>query len=231
VDVTREGWGFLSLWVTAVMAGGVLAAVIGLAFVPILDDQVRLRATSLEALNSGYLAAKVTIVLASAVAIAGPSAIVLGRKLRRIGIPWIAASAVAALVSFAIPVTSWLLNGRDYLMQAPAQPSLLIVPFVSGVVAGCVFGLAQAIVLRPYIRGAAWWIPAVIGARSVGNVATAVVSWQISGAGLLVTTSIDYYAGAIAGALVGWLIVGLVTGWVLVRLLDGLDPERTAAAT
>jgi hypothetical protein len=229
--MTRRGRQVLLIWVAAVVAGGLLAAVLGLALVPILDDQVRLHATSESALNWGYVAVKVVMALVSTVAIAGLPAFVLGRRLVGIEVPWIVASAVAALLVAGIPFNTWLAASPGYLIAAAAQPYLLVFPLVVGAVSGCATGAAQAIVLRPYFRGAAWWIPAVLGARAVANVATALVNWQMSGAGTRVTSSTDIYAEAIVGGLVGWLIVGLVTGLVLVRLLGDLNLERTAAAT
>jgi hypothetical protein len=229
--MTRRGRQTLLLWVAAVMAGGLLAAVLELALVPILDDQVRLHATSDSALNWGFVAVQAVMALVSAIAIAGPPAFVLSRRLVGIAAPWIVASAVAALLVAGIPFNTWLAGGPGYLIAADAQPSLVLFPLVVGAVSGCATGVAQAIVLKPYVRGAAWWIPAVIGGRAVANVATALVNWQVGGAGIRVATSTDFYVEAIVGVLVGWLIVGLVTGVVLVRLLGELDPERTAAAT
>ncbi len=221
----------LLVWVGAVVAGGLLAAVLGLALVPILDDQVRLHATSDSALNWGYVAVQAVMALVFAVAIAGPPAVVLGRRLVGIEVPWIVASAVAALLVAGIPFNTWLASWPGYLIAAEAEPSLLLFPLVVGAVSGCAAGAAQAIVLRPYVRGAVWWIPAVIAARAVANLTTATVDWQIGGAGIRLTTSTDFYVEAIAGALVGWLIVGMVTGLVLVRLLGERSPERTAAVT
>ncbi len=229
--MTRRGRQTLVLWVGAVVAGGLLAAGLVLALVPLLYDQVRLHATSVDASNWGYLAVRVTLILASAVAVAGPSAFVLGRRLVGIETPWIVASAVGALVAASIPVSVWFEQKTGLLIGVPSQPSLVVVPLIVGAVAGCATGAAQAIVLGPYVRGAVWWIPTVIGARAVANVATALVNWQIGGAGIRFTTSTDFYAQAIVGALVGSLIVGLVTGLVLVRLLGDFNPERTAAAT
>jgi hypothetical protein len=218
-------------WVAAVVAGGLLASALRLTLLPILDDQVRLHATSLSALDWGYAGVQAVMALVSTVAITGPPALVLGRRLVGIEVPWIVASAVAALVVAGIPFNTWVADSTGYLIAAAAQPPIVLFPLVVGAASGCATGVAQAIVLRPYVRGAAWWIPAVIGARAVANVATALVNWQISGAGIRVTTSTDVYAEAIVGALVGWLIVGLVTGLVLVRLLGELNPEQTAAVT
>ena len=226
----REGRRVLFMWTAAMMAGGLLAAVLGLELAPILDDQVRLHATSVDASDWGYLAVRVALVLVSAVAVAGPTAFVLGRRLVGIEIPWIVASAVGGLLAASIPVTSWLENETGFLMQEPSQPSLVVVPLLVGAVAGCVTGAAQAVVLRPYVRGAAWWIAASIVARGTANVAISLVSWQVAGGGVRFTTPTNIYIEELVNGAVGWLIVGLVTGLVLVRLLGELDPERKAAA-
>jgi hypothetical protein len=162
----------------------------------------------------------------SAVAIAGPPAFVLGRRLVGIEVPWIVASAVAALVAAAIPLGSWLADKTGQLIAAPAGPSVVVIPLVYGLVGGCVTGVAQAIVLKPYVRGVAWWIAATILARGMVNVVVSLVRWQIAGGGIRTTTLTDMYGKEVVGALVGWLIFGIVTGLVLVRLLGERDPGR-----
>jgi hypothetical protein len=226
-----EGRRILVTWIGAVLAGGLLAAVLGLALAPILDDQVRLHATSVDASDWGYLAVRVTLVLVSAVAVAAPTAFVLGRRLAGIEIPWIVASVVGALLAASIPVSSWLEKETGFLIGAPSQPSLVVVPLLVGAVAGCATGAAQAIVLKPYLRGAAWWIAASIVARGTANVVISLVSWQVAGGGIRMTTPADIYVEELVNVGVGWLIVGLVTGLALVRLLGEPNPERTAAAT
>jgi hypothetical protein len=226
-----EGRRILVMWVAAVLAGGLLAAVLGLALAPILDDQVRLHATSVDASDWGYLGVRVALVLVSAVAVAGPTAFVLGRRLVGIEIPWFVASVVGALLAASIPVSSWLEQETGFLIGAPSQPSLVVVPLLVGAVAGCATGAAQAIVLKPYLRGAAWWIGASIVARGTANVAISLVSWQVAGGGIRMTTPTDIYVEELVNVVVGWLIVGLVTGLVLVRLLGEPNPERSAAAT
>jgi hypothetical protein len=86
--------------------------------------------------------------------------------------------------------------------------------------------VAQAIVLKPYVRGVAWWIAATILARGMVNVVVSLVRWQIAGGGIRTTTLTDMYGEEVVGALVGWLIFGIVTGLVLVRLLGERDPGR-----
>lgn len=219
-------------WVSAALIGGLLASAVRLAL-PALDELVRLHATSLASLNGGYLAMNVGVTLVSAVVIAGPLALVLGRRLRHIEIPWLAASMFAALAGFVLPIGGWFGSPGStgyQLSHAPAgQPSLVLFPLISGVVTGSVFGLAQAIVLRQYIRGVVWWIAASIFAHVLANVSTSLVNWQIIGAGTRLTTSTDFYAETVAGSVLGSLIVGLVTGLVLVHLLRASNSRPTGA--
>jgi hypothetical protein len=221
----------MGFWLAALVVGNLLAAGMWLVLLPVLDDQVRLHATSYDTSNWGYAAVRVVLALVSAMTIAVPTAFVLGRWLHLIEPAWIAASAVAALIALGIPVDSWFVDAKGYLMQAPGQPSLVVAPLISGAIAGCVFGIAQAIVLKPYIRGWAWWIPASMGARALAGVATSLVTWQIAGAGTRFTTSSDAYVEEIAGALIGSLIVGIVTGLTLVRLLGELSHRELTQAT
>lgn len=233
MGMTRDGRRILGFWVGALMVGGLVAAGLELVLLPILSDWVRLHALSVDTSIWAYQAVRAFVALVTAIAIAGPAAFVLGRRLGLQGIElsWISASALAAITASLLPVDSWLADGKGYLMQAPAQPSLVVAPFVSGAVVGCIFGIAQAIALKPYIRGAAWWVPVSIGARAVAGVATSVVTWQIAGAGIRFTTLNDAYAEEIVGALLTSLIVGVVTGLALVRLLGESNHELTEAAT
>ncbi len=230
MGMTHEGRRFLGFWVAAHLIGGVLTAALGLILLPVLEDQVRIHVLDINTSNLAYLAVRVVIAILSAVALAGPAAYVLGRRLPGIRPTWIAASAVAGLVAFSIPVNTWLAGGQGYLMQAPDQPSLVVAPFIAGAVAGCIFGIAQAIVLQPYVRRAAWWIPVSIVAWAVAHVATSLVTWQIAGAGTRFTTSNDFYAEEIVGPLLTSLVVGVVTGLALVRLLGESNRVLTEPA-
>jgi hypothetical protein len=228
--MTTGGRRILGYWVAAVVAGGLLAIAVQETLLPLLYGLVMRFATSpsINFLNWAYATIGLVVVVASAVAIAGPPAFVLGRRLVGIEIPWIVASAVAALLVAVIPVSSWLVVWTDYLMGWPARPSGVI-PLLYGVVAGCATGVAQAIVLKPYVRGVAWWIPTSTLAGAIVNMALFLIRWQISGGGM--TTQNDIYFVEIVVGAVGWLIVGIVTGLVLVRLLGELDPERTRVVT
>jgi hypothetical protein len=231
MGMTREGRRFLGRWVAAAVIGGLLAVAVQLALLPTLLDQVHFVAWSNDAIGRGYQAAWVIFTLVSAVAIAGPMAFVLGQRLGRIELSWIAASAVAAVLAYMIPLDSLLIAGTAKLLQASSEPSLAVAALISGVVAGCVSGIAQAIVLRPHIRGSAWWIPASIGAWAIARVATFLVLWQISGAGTRSASQNDYYAVEIVGALLVPVIVGVVTGLTLVRLLGESNSVLIEAAT
>ena len=230
MGMTHQGRRILAFWVGAYVIGGVLTAALGVILLPVLEDQVRVHVLDINTSNWVYLTVRVVIAVLSTVAVAGPAAYVLGRWLYGIGPTWIAASAVAGLVAFSIPTNTLLAAGNGYLMQAPEQPSLVVAPFISGVTAGCIFGLAQAIVLQPYIRAAAWWIPVSSVAWSVARVATSIVTWQIAGAGIRFTTPNDFYAEEIVGPLLTSLVIGVVTGLALVRLLGESNREMTETA-
>ncbi len=226
--MTREGRRFLGFWIAAVVLGGMLAVAVQMNLLsPLYGLVMRLvTSPSINTLNWAYAVTDYVVVVVSAVAIAGPPAFVLGRRLVGIEVPWIVASVVAALVAAALPLGSWLADWTGQLIAAPAGPSLVVVPLIYGVVGGCVTGMAQAIVLKPYVRGIAWWIAATIFARGMINVVVSLVRWQIAGGGIRATTLTDMYGEEVVGALVGWLIFGIVTGLVLVRLLAERDPER-----
>jgi hypothetical protein len=200
-----------------------------------LDDLVRVHATSLRSLEQGYIVVRIATTLISAVAFAGPAALVLGRKLHGIEIPWITASAAAAAAAFILPIGQLLGSraGPEHplnLVIASVPPSLVF-QLTSGVVTGCFLGLAQALVLRRYFRGGILWIAASISSYALAGVAAGMVSWQIIGAGTRANTSLtDFYAEAVAGALLSSLIVGLVTGLVLVHLLSESNRTRATAA-
>jgi hypothetical protein len=229
--MARKERQLVGLWIAALAVGGLLAEAVRLTLLPLLGDWVRIHATSIGAFDFGDAAIRVLVVLVAAVTAAAPSALVLGRRLPRIEIPWIEAGAIGTLVVFAIPVSSWLVAKTGDLMQAPAPPSLVVIPLISGIVSGCVIGLAQAIVLTSYVRGAVWWIVATVIADSISSVVTSLVIWQVAGGGVRFTTQSDYYAEAIVGALFSSAIVGAVTGYALVRLLGNLSPERAEIAS
>jgi len=192
---------------------------------PILDQQVQLHATSSDAVAWGYRAVDVTITLAFAAAAAFPPAFVLGRRLRRVAIPWIAASAAGALVAFLIGGTGL---ARD-LLGAPATQALLVLyALKAGVLSGGLVGIAQALVLRQLVRGSRWWMVASIFAYAIANVVSWLVKWQIVEGETRPTTNNDFLVEVIVGGLLWSLIVGLVTGWMLVRLLgeSNLEPAK-----
>ncbi len=227
MEMAREGRRILVLWVAAMVVGALLAAAVQLAFLPILDELVRMYATYFNALHWDSLAVRVGITLASAAAAAAPPAIVLGRRLHPVEIPWITASALAAVVVFLVGSTEL----TRYLLGGPAaQTSPVLYPLISGVLAGGLAGIAQALVLRQYVGGAAWWIAASIFGYAIAGLVTSLVDWQTDGAGSRVTTSVDFFMESTAGSLVWPLIVGLVTGWTLVRLLGESNREPTEAA-
>jgi hypothetical protein len=225
--MTTGGRRILGYWVAAVVGGGLLAIAVQETLVPFLYGLVMRFAVSpsINTLNWAYSTIGLVVVVASAIAIAAPPAFVLGRRLVGIEIPWIVASAVAALVVAVTPVTSWVEDWSSYLMGGPT----VLIPLVYGVVAGCATGVAQAIVLKPHVRGVAWWIPVSTLAGAIVNMASFLIRSQIAGGRPITQTGLYFMETLVGG--VGWLIVGIVTGLVLVRLLGELNPERTRVVT
>jgi hypothetical protein len=218
----------LGAWVGATLVGGALAAVVSLPLARPLYELVRLHATSLAGLNGGYLAVRIGITLVAAVCAAGPVAVVLGRRLRRIEARWLTASVIAALV-YLLPVAAILAGPIGHLSGPPALSSLVLLSFGYSLITGSAFGLAQAIVLGRYVRRAVWWIAATILAHVLAGVSTAALNWNLAGGGMRLTTPTDLYTVTIAGAVLGSLIIGLVTGLVLARLLADSSHDRTAS--
>jgi hypothetical protein len=225
--MTTTGRRIFGFWVAAVVAGGLLAIAVQEALTPFLTYLVMRFAISpsINTLNWMFGTIDLIIVVASAIAIAGPPAFVLGRRLVGIEIRWIVASAVAALVAAYNPVPSWLVDWSNHLMGGPS----VLIPLLYGVEAGFATGVAQAIVLKPYVRGVAWWIPASTLAGAIVNMALFLIRSQIAGGGPITQTGLYFMETLVGG--VGWLIAGIVTGLVLVRLIGELNPERTRVAT
>jgi len=225
--MTTTGRRILGFWMAAVVAGGLLAIAVQEVLSPLLYSLVMRFVTSpsINTVDSAYTLIGLVVVVLSAIAIAVPPAFVLGRRLAGIEFPWVVASAAAALIVTVIPVGGWLTDWSINLIGGPT----VVIPLVYGVVAGFATGAAQAIVLKRYVRGVAWWIPASTFAGAIVSVASFLVRWQIAGGGPTTPTEI-YFMEIVIGA-VGWLIAVIVTGLVLVRLFGELGPERTRVVT
>ncbi len=209
--------------------GTLFGAVLTLTLNPVLEDWVRFHWTLWSSLGGGDFAARASSALVSGTALAAPQAFVLGRRLGRIEIAWLAGSVAAAVVAFTIPFGTLLYSPErsgDLSGQA-VQPSLVLYPLVYGVSAGAMYGAAQTVVFWRYFRGAMWWILASTLAYGLAGLATALVNWEIAGAGTRSMSLADFYWEAAAGSLIQGLIVGLVTGLALVRLM--MKSERRTA--
>jgi hypothetical protein len=220
-------------WVGATLIGTLLGAAFTLTLTPVMEDWVRFHWTLWPSLGGGDFAARAGSAFVSGTALAAPQAFVLGRRLGRIEIAWLAASVAAAVVAFTIPFGTLLYSsGRigDLPGQA-VQPSLVLYPLVYGVSAGAIYGAAQTIVLWRYVRGAKWWLLASTLAYGLAGPATALVNWEIAGAGTRPTPLAVFYWEAAAGSLIHGLIVGLVTGLALVHLLMKSETRTATAAT
>src|SRR5579864_441276 len=220
-------------WVGATLIGTLIGAALTLTLTPVLEDWVRFHWTLWPGLGGGDFAARATSAFVAGTALAAPQAFVLGRRLRRIEIAWLTASVVASLIAFLIPFGTLLYSpGRigDLPGQA-VQPSPILYPLVYGVSAGALYGAAQTIVFWRYVRGAMWWILASTFAYGLAAPASALVNWEIAGAGYRSTTLADFYWEATAGSLIQGLIVGLVTGLALVHLMMKSEPRTARAPT
>ena len=208
-------------WVGATLIGTLLGAALSLTLTPVLEDWVRSHWMLWPSLGGADLAARASRAFVSGTALAAPQAFFLGRRLGRVEIAWLTASVGAAVVAFMIPFGTLLYSpGRigDLPGQA-VQPSLVLYPLVYGVSAGAIYGAAQTIVLWRYVRGAMWWILASTLAYGLAGPATALVNWEVAGAGTRPTTLVDFYWEAAAGSIIQGLIVGLVTGLALAHLM------------
>jgi hypothetical protein len=216
----------------ASLLGRLLALGVSLIATPVSMGLLYSHATSVTTLDIGSLAVRACIGLVAGAVAAGPLAVVLGRRLPGVEIPWLVASSLAGLIAaFAISV-GFLASSATRATYQPgaliAQPTL-VYPLVVGVVGGLVLGLAQAIVLRRYVSGVVLWIAASTISFVLAEIVIFSVNWQISGAGTRPTTPTDLYLESIAGAVIGALIVGLVTGSTLVHLLGESRLDLTEA--
>jgi hypothetical protein len=233
VSASHPGSRTAGAWVGATLIGTLLGAALTLTLTPVLEDWVRSHWTLWLSLGGGDFAARASRALVSGTALAAPQAFVLGRRLGRIETAWLAASVAATVVAFTIPFGT-LLNppgrGGDLPTQA-VQPSPVLYPLVYGVSAGAIYGAAQAIVFWRYVRGAMWWMLASTLAYGLAGPATALVNWQIVGAGTRSTTLADLYWQAAAGSLIQGLIVGLVTALALMHLMMKSETRTARAAS
>jgi hypothetical protein len=218
--------------VGASLLGRLLAVGVSLIATPVSMGLLYSHATSVTTLDIGSLAVRASIGLVAGAAAAAPLAVVLGRRLRGVEIPWLVASSLAGLIAAFTISVGLLANSAArapfHPGDLPAQPSL-VYPLVVGVVGGLVLGAAQAIVLGRYVSGVVWWIAASTVSFVLADIVIFSVNWQIAGAGTRPTTPTDFYLESIAGAVIGALIVGLVTGSTLVYLLGESKIDLTEA--
>jgi hypothetical protein len=220
-------------WMGATVIGTLIGAALTLSLTPALEDWVPYHWTLWPSLGAGDIAARATIAFVAGTALAAPQAFVLGRRLRRIETAWLTASVAAALIAFLIPFGT-LLNSPGRIGDPPGQavqPSPILYALVYGVSAGALFGAAQTIVFWRYVRSAMWWILASTIAYGLAALASALVNWEIAGAGTRSTTGADFYWEAATGSLIQGLIVGLVTGLALVHLIAKSEPRTARAPT
>lgn len=147
-------------------------------------------------------------------------------------LPWVRATMTGAAVAWAlglIPSTAAQL-ARNGMEPPPGAHGggIFVLALGMGFLLGPVLAIPQAFVLRRYVSGAGWWIPANALAWGLGMVA-------VFAGGSSIPPGIGFWALAawIGGScLLAGLIVGGVHGGVLVWLLqrDGSRPPVYGAA-
>jgi hypothetical protein len=141
----------------------------------------------------------------------------------------VAATAVGAGFAWllgVIPSTLMSLGeqgGEAATAAAPdmSGPPMLGLAALMGIVLGPVLGLPQWVVLRNYVSGAGWWVPAQSAAWALGMPLVFLAAGSIpEGTPLLVIVAIVAGTLALAGA-----VVGMVHGAALVWLARRRNAE------
>ena len=149
------------------------------------------------------------------------------RVLRRVYPPmtaraWLIPTIVVAAIGWFVgmlPQTFFASSEAGEVMPEPSPAMVITVAAVFGAVAGAVFGFAQWLVLRRYVKHAVVWI----WANAIGwalAMAVIYVGASLPNAEWRVTAVI--VTGAVTGIVAG-LAIGAVTGAGLVRVLK--DPR------
>lgn len=231
--MTLAGGRLLAAWVAAALLGALLVlAFTMLALRPLLA-YVQTHATSIAQQDAGYAGVRMLVGVCQQVIATIPAAFVLGRRLRGVEVPWVGAAAAAALVAGLIQNTPTSLAFWSGYPPAGFDPvtALVVRPLALGAIFGAIGGTAHALVLWRRLSGAAWWIAAAVAGSALAGPVTALVGWQIGGAGARPTTLADYWGETLATLGIGAVLVSLVTGLTLVWLLDlRREPLSPAAA-
>jgi hypothetical protein len=138
---------------------------------------------------------------------------------------WIGATVLGALVAWTlglVPSTVMSVGGQGGGEPPFDDAVQYLLAAVMGLVLGPVLGVPQWRVLRRFLSGAGWWVPANALAWAAGMP----VIFAVAGA-VPATAGVATIAGAVLVACAGaGAVVGAVHGVVLVRLLRDAD-ERT----
>lgn len=212
-DVSTQGvWG---RWVLA----NALAEMLGLGLSAMLFIAFALEA------RLGIMAAAVIVVFGSALiegaAVGLGQWVVLRRALPQLTWrSWAVATGLGAFIAWAlgmIPSTLMQLNS-DAMTEPPAEVNELLMialALLMGLVLGPILGLPQWVVLRSHVKRAGWWIPANAAAWALGMVIIFQGAGNVPEGGD--TLSLVLFISLIL--LIAGAVVGAVHGWVLVRLL------------
>ncbi|MBW4509504.1 MAG: hypothetical protein KME64_23750 [Scytonematopsis contorta HA4267-MV1] len=129
---------------------------------------------------------------------------------------WVLANAVASITCLFLIAT---LSKNSYQGNINSHSILLFIASCNGII----FGFAQWLVLRSYVRNALWWIPATILGTLVSTLVITFLSFILAFAiGLqptLVSTQNLYFFVASIGAIAG-AVLGLLQGIVLKALFN-----------
>ena len=151
-----------------------------------------------------------------------------GRVLRHAlpGVPlgaWVGATALGAGIAWTLgtvpsSVMQWLMDSGGAETPAPAlvisDALRLVLAAGMGLLQGAILAVPQWRVLRRYVAGAGWWVPANSAAWAVGMVlvvqAVSSTTWTLSVATLARRVALLTLAGAAVGAIHGAVLVWLL---------------------
>jgi hypothetical protein len=215
------GWLVANVLGLLVAVGLSAAAVWAITTVVLGGDEVRLEERLVSAL---------AMVAVSTTATAFAMGVAQWRVLRRVfwlmkrG-DWVAATAVGVGVVWllgAVPFVVRVVLEETELGESVTLPNLDGVPAAwlgaaAGIVVGAIIGSAQRVVLRRYIQGAGWWLPAhIIGWSLALMVASLARDALVAGKPLIETAPLVAGQLALAAAIVG-TVNGLVLVWLARR--------------
>ncbi len=206
-EYTQFGKGFWLRWVVASAIG----LFVGFAIYFFAADGI--------AAEQGFILKTLISAVAGAIfgaAVGGVQLFVLRRKVSGMN-RWMPANIIGAAIGgiFALPISEAVGDATNFNIAI----------FAGGIVLGSSLGIAQAVVLRPYLSGGKWWALAhAVGipigyalGRGLGEVAYNLLVGSVGEA-------IARIIGVLIFAVLFFGGYGLITGGVLMRLLKQPGP-------